>query len=68
MIASTGAEMVTFTLPTWTAICSFMVSPHVAQPQHRCLATFTGGLALEVTDAERDARVRPRILWASLAS
>lgn len=52
MIASTGAEMVTFTLPAWTAICSFMVVSHVAQPQHRCLATYAGGLALEVTGAK----------------
>lgn len=27
MIASTGADTVIFTLPTWTAICSFMVFP-----------------------------------------
>lgn len=62
MIASTGAEKVTFTLPTWTAICSFMVIPHVARPQHRCLAACTGGLALEVTGMVEGVRVRPRIL------
>lgn len=68
MIASTGADTVTFTLPTWTAICSFMVSPHVARPQHRCLAACTGGLALEVTEAKEVIRVRPRVLRVSLAS
>lgn len=68
MIASTGADTVIFTLPTWTAICSFMVYPHVARPQHRCLAACTGGLALEVTEAKEVIRVRPRVLRVSLAS
>lgn len=67
-IASTGAEMVTFTLPTWTASCSFMVYPHVARPQHRCLAACTGGLALEVTEGTEVIRVRPRVSFVSLAS
>lgn len=62
MIASTGADTVIFTLPTWTASCSFMVYPHVARPQHRCLAACTGGLALEVTGLFGGVRVRPRFL------
>ena len=62
MIDSTGIEIDIFTLPAWTASCSFMVCPHVARPQHRCLAACTGGLALEVTEVVEGVRVQPRIL------
>ena len=42
--------------------------PHVARPQHRCLAACTGGLALEVTEGAEVIRVRPRVPFVSLAS
>lgn len=62
MIASTGAEMVTFTLPTWTAICSFMVRPMLRDRSTGAWPPVRGGLALEVTEMVEGLRVRPRIL------